>query len=147
MTAGEGAETAYGVSAGLDLLSGVFGYLSSLNAQSIASSQADIIRTESEANAQRYAEQAAQAQAQESVMYSASGVKLTGSPIDALATAARISTENIAAIQMGGEREALNAETGGTNDLMKGRDALAGGFVGAAKMTGMGLFLAAQEKP
>ena len=140
MSAGEGAAAEYGVSAGLDMISGVFGYLSSLNAQSIANSQADMIRTEAEANAQRYAEQAAQSIAKEKVMYLSSGVTLSGSPVDALATSARIANENVAAIQMGGEREALSAETSGTNDLMKGRAALAGGFVGAAKATGMGVF-------
>jgi hypothetical protein len=138
-TAGEGAQAMYGVSAGLDMISGVFGYLSSLSAQSIANSQADMIRTEAEANAQRYEEQAAQHEAQQKVMYSASGVTLAGSPIDALATSARIANENAAAIRMGGEREAANAEMGGTNAEMKGRDALAGGFVGAAKATGMGI--------
>ena len=139
MTAGEGATASYGVSAGLDMISGVFGYLSSLNAQSIANSQADMIRTEAEANAQRYAEQAAQSEAKEKVMYLSSGVTLAGSPVDALATSARIASENISAIEMGGEREVLSAEAGGANDLMKGRAALAGGFVGAAKATGMGL--------
>lgn len=142
MTAGEGAAAEYGVSAGLDMISGVFGYLSSLNAQSIANSQADMIRTEAEANAQRYAEQAAQSQAKEKVMYLSSGVTLSGSPVDALATAARVSNENIAAIEMGGERDALSAETGGVNDVMKGRAALAGGFTAAAKATGMGIFAA-----
>ncbi len=135
----------YGVSAGLDMISGVFGYLSSLNAQSIANSQADMIRTEAEANAQRYAEQAAQFEAHQKVMYLASGVTLAGSPVDALATSARLASENIDAIRMGGERAALNEETTGTNDLMKGRAALAGGFVNAAKATGMGIF-AAQGK-
>ncbi len=146
MTAGEGAATMYGVSAGLDLLSGVFGYLSSLNAQSIANSQADMVRTEAEANAQRYAEQAAQSQAKEKVMYLSSGVTLAGSPVDALATSARIASENIDAIRMGGEREAMSVEMGGTNDVMKGRAALAGGFVGAAKETGMGLLAAGAIK-
>lgn len=140
MTAGEGATASYGVSAGLDLISGVFGYLSSLNAQSIANSQADMIRTEAEANAQRYSEQAAQAEAKEKVMYLSSGVKLSGSPVDALATSARIANENVAAIEMGGERDALNAETGGVNDLMKGRAALAGGLDKAANL-GMDAFV------
>lgn len=139
MTAGEGAAASYGVSAGLDMISGVFGYLSSLNAQSIANSQADMIRTEAEANAQRYAEQAAQAQAKEKVMYLSSGVTLAGSPVDALATSARIANENVAAIQMGGERAALNEDTTGTNDLMKGRAALAGGLDKAANL-GMDFF-------
>ncbi len=135
---GTAAAEMYGVSAGLDLVSGVFGYLSSLNAASMANSQADLIRTEAEANAQRYAEQAQQFEAHEKVMYLASGVKLAGSPVDALAASARIANENIAAIQMGGEREALNAETSGVNDENKGRAALTG-EINKAAVTGLGM--------
>lgn len=145
MSAGEGAAAMYGVSAGLDMISGVFGYMASLNAASIASSQADMMRTEAEANAQRYAEQAAQFEAHTKVMYLSSGVTLAGSPVDALATDARLANENIAAIRMGGERAAQNEDATATNELMKGRAALAGGFTAAAKATGMGIF-AAQGK-
>lgn len=129
------AATAYGVSAGLDLISGVFGYLSSMNAASVASSQAEMIRTEAEANAQRYAEQAAQFEAHEKVMYLSSGVTLAGSPVDALATSARLASENEMAIRMGGEQQALNAETQGVNDENKGRAALVGGFDQATGMS------------
>lgn len=118
----------YGVSAGLDVLSGVFGYLTSLNAASVAKSRADLMTMEAEANAQRYAEQAAQFEAHEKVMYLASGVKLSGSPIDALATTARIASENIASIKRSGEVEALDQEQLGTNAEIQGRNALLSGL-------------------
>ncbi len=122
------AAGAYGVSAGLDVLSGVFGYLTSLNAQSAANSQADMIRTEAEANAQRYEEQAAHFKAQEGVMYSASGVKLAGSPIDALAQTALTASQNAESIRMAGDREALGEETRGVNAANQGRAALVAGL-------------------
>jgi hypothetical protein len=122
------AQGAFVISAGLDLLSGVFGFLSSLNAASEAKSQASLIMTEAEANAQRYSEQAAQSEAQQKVMYLASGVTLAGSPVDALATSARIANENIAAILMGGEQEASNQNMAGVNASNQGRNALIGGI-------------------
>ena len=136
VAAGNAAADAYGVSAGLDVLSGVFGYLSSLNAQSEANSQADLMRTEAEANAQRYEEQAKQFEAHESVMYSASGVKLAGSPIDALATTAQNAQQNIAAIIMSGDQEASREDMTGTNAALQGRAALVGGL---DKGVGMGI--------
>lgn len=122
------ASAAYGVSAGLDLLSGVFGFLTAQSNASIARSRADMVRLESEANAQRYAEQAAQFEAHEKVMYLSSGVKLAGSPVDALATTARIAHENIQSILMGGEARAMDSDIAGTNSEIQGRDALVGGF-------------------
>lgn len=130
------AAAAYDVSAGLDLMSGVFGFLAAQQNASIARSRADLVRIEAEANAQRYAEQAAQFEAHEKVMYLASGVKLAGSPVAALATTARVANENIAAIRMQGEADATAIETGAVNDENKGRAALVGGFGAAA---GMGL--------
>ena len=70
MTTGD--EAAFGVSAGLDLLSGVFGYLSSLNDQSIANSRADMIRNQAQANATLYAQKSSAAVAQQKVTYLAS---------------------------------------------------------------------------
>lgn len=141
----EGATAAYGVSAGLDLVSGVFGYLTSLNAASIARSEADMARTEAEANAQRYAEQAAQFEAHEKVMYLSSGVTLAGSPVDALATEARLASENEAAIRMGGEQTALKDETLAVNEENQGRAAIVGGFDRAAGM-GLKIFAAMNKE-
>ena len=57
-SSGSSASGLFAVSAGLDLVSGVFGYLSAQNAQSVANSRADMIRMNAQANAQRYAEKA-----------------------------------------------------------------------------------------
>lgn len=127
-TPGTAANVDYGVSAGLDALSGVFGYLTSLENAQIARSNADMLRMEAEANAQRYEEQAQQQEAHEKVMYLASGVTLAGSPVDALATSARIAHENVQAILMGGESQAANAEVHGVNSSMEGEASLVSGF-------------------
>lgn len=140
--AGSAAAGAYGVSAGLDLLSGVFGYLTSMENASIARSRADLVRAEAESNAQRYEEQAAQFEAHTKVMYLSSGVTLAGSPVDALATEARIANENAASIRMGGQAQALDQEVAGTNAENTGRAALAGG-VNAALGMGIKSYLAA----
>src|SRR5690242_11638472 len=97
----------FAFSAGLDAVAGVFGYLAAENAQSVANSRADMIRAAAEANAQRYSESAAAQNAQRKVMFLASGVTLQGSPIDVLDTQARIASENMAAIRMGGEVDAF----------------------------------------
>lgn len=136
VAAGTAASEAYGVSAGLDLLSGVFGYLSAQNEASIAQSRADLVRIEAEANAQRYAEQAEQFRAHEKVMYLASGVKLSGSPVDALATTARIANENMQAILMAGESAAMNDTVSAENAESRGRASLVSGF---DKAVGMGI--------
>lgn len=122
------AAAAYDVSAGLDLMSGVFGFLAAQQNAAAARSRADLVRIEAEANAQRYAEQAAQFEAHEKVMYIASGVKLAGSPVAALATTARVANENIAAIKMQGEADAVAVETGAVNAENRGRSALVSGF-------------------
>ena len=127
---------AYDVTAGLNLLSGVAGYLAAQSASSMYASQADMLRTEAEAQAQRYSEQAAQQEAQQKVMYLASGVKLAGSPVDALATSARVANANMQAIEMQGDTEAMNEETKGVNAGMAGGNALVTGFSNAAKSLG-----------
>jgi hypothetical protein len=123
---GEGAA---GISAGLYTLAGVFGYMTSLNAASAASSRADLIRMESEANAQRYSEQASQFAAQQKVMYLGAGVKLSGSPLDVLNQTARIASENIDSIKMQGQREALDQSIMGQQVEVQGRDKLLSGLV------------------
>jgi hypothetical protein len=127
-----GAQILGGVSAGLDLLSGVFGYLAAQNATRIMSSRADMIRQEAQVNAQRYALQADRFRASQSTQYAASGVKLTGSPLDVLDETARVARENIAAIQRGGEARALDEETKGLNYGIAGRNSLIGGLMQGA---------------
>lgn len=127
-----GAGDVFVASAGLDLLSGVFGYLAGLNAQSVANSRADMIRAEADANAQRYSEQATAQNAQRAAMYLASGVTLAGSPIDVLDKQAQIAGENAAAIRMQGETQALDEQTRGDEAEMQGRNALLGGIKAGA---------------
>lgn len=119
---------AFAFSAGLDAVSGVFGYLTALNAQSMADSRASMMRNEAEANAQRYAEQASADNAQRKVMYLSSGVTLSGSPIDVLDTQARLASENMAAIRANGEIQAFDEEQRGEAAMVQGRNALVGGF-------------------
>lgn len=122
----------YATSAGLDLVSGVFGFLSSMEANDAAQSRAQMIRQESEANAQRYAEQAAAHSAQTKVMFLASGVTLAGSPIDVLDNQARLAKENEDSILMSGAAEALDTAQRGVAAEIKGRNALVGSFAGAS---------------
>ena len=130
------AADAYGVSAGLDLLSGVVGFMASMEASSAAQSRADLIIQESEANAQRYSETAAQFEAHEKMQYLGAGVKVAGSALNVLATTARTAHEDVMAIKMAGEAEALNAKMQGENAEMQGRNALLEGMKGATGMVG-----------
>jgi hypothetical protein len=115
-------------SAGLDVVAGVFGYLTALNASAIASSRADMIRRAADADARRYAEAAAARNAQRKVMYLASGVTLAGSPLAVLDKQAQLASEDVAAIRMGGDMRALDQETAGTESEMRGRSLLLGGL-------------------
>ncbi len=132
---------AIGVSAGLDVVSGVFGYLSSLNAASVARDRADMIRMEADANAQRYAERAQADRAQRKVMFLASGVTVSGSVIDELDNDARVASENLHAIRMGGATAAFDQEQQGENALVGGRNALLGGISAGAGAVAKGAYL------
>ncbi len=122
----------YATSAGLDLVSGVFGFLSSMAANDAAQSRAAMVRMEAEANAQRYGEQAAARIAQTSVSYLASGVTLQGSPIDTLDTQARLAKENQDSILMTGAVDALDTAQRGTAAEISGRNALVGSFAASS---------------
>lgn len=135
------ATAMFATSAGLDLVSGVFGYLTALNAESIARSRADMIRAASEANAQRYAERAQAQIAQQKVMFLASGVTLAGSPIDVLDKSAQIASENIQSIRMNGAVDAFDEEQKGENAATAGRNALLGGIAQGAGAVAKGAFL------
>lgn len=133
---GGGAAAAYGTSAGLDLVSGVMGYLSAQSAERMANTRTDMIRMSTAMQAQRYREQADQFKAQQEVMYLGSGVKVAGSVIDVLDHTARIAQENIDSIQMRGEIEAADELNKGREARIAGDNALAGGIISAY---GMGL--------
>ena len=126
------ASDMFAVSAGLDLVSGVFGYLSAQNAQSVANSRADMIRAQANADAQRYADKAAHDIAQQKVMFLASGVTLSGSPLDVLDENIRLASEDVQSIEMSGAADALNEQQTGQNAMTSGRNALVGGVAAAA---------------
>lgn len=136
----------FAFSAGLDAVAGVFGYLAAENARSVARSRADMIRAAAEANAQRYSEQAAAQNAQRKVMFLASGVTLAGSPIDVLDTQARVASENIASIRMGGEIDAFDEEQQGENAMVGGRNALLGGIAAGAGAAAKGAYASSLMK-
>ena len=139
MTGNDFAAGAYGVSAGLDLMSGVLNFLSAGAAASAARSRGDLMRIEAEANAQRYEEQAQQFEAKEKVMYLSSGVKLSGSPVDALATTARVAQQNVVAIAAQGDQQAMGENVTAVNDEIQGRNALVSGM---SKATNQGVNMA-----
>ena len=137
----EASTDLFAASAGLDVVSGVFGYLTSLNAASIARSRADMIRAESEANAQRYSERSQAEIAQQKAMYLSSGVTLAGSPIDTLDKNAQIAQQNIESIRMSGLAEAFDQKQQGENALTTGRNALLGGISAGAGVVTKGATL------
>lgn len=123
----------FAVSAGLDVVSGVFGYLNSRIADQIAQTRADMIRQAAQANAQRYMEKARADTAQQKEMFLASGVTLSGSPIDVLDNSIRLAKENMDSIIMGGNIDAADQSQQGANALNSGRNALIGGLAGATE--------------
>lgn len=136
-SAGSGSGSSmFAVSAGLDVISGVFGYLNSNIADQIAQTRADMIRQAAQANAQRYMEKAKADVAQQKVMYLASGVTLSGSPIDVLDDNIRLAKENAASIVMSGEADAVDQSQSGANALNSGRNALIGGLAAATDNIG-----------
>jgi len=129
------AAALYAVSAGLDILSGIYGFFAADTANDMYQSRARLIRMEAEANAQRYMEQSRAFIGSQIAGYAASGVKITGSPIDVFAESARVARANVAAIRAGGAAEALEQELMGQEALAGGRASLIGGF---AKGVGQG---------
>lgn len=124
---------AIGLSAGFDILAGVFGSDAGEEAYGAAESRARLIRVEAEADAQRYAEQASDFKARQKLAYLKSGVQLSGSPLDVLDETARVSRENLSAIRARGEAQAQDTLSAGVDARMKGRAALIGGVMSAAK--------------
>ena len=129
-------EGGYDASAGLNLLSGVAGYMAAQSASSMYKSQADMLRVEAETDAQRYSEQAQQYIGKQEVGYLSSGVTLKGSPVDALATSARVAGANVQAILMQGDTAAMDKQTEASNAQAAGFSALMTGFAAAAGNAG-----------
>ena len=131
-----------GASSALDLMGGLFGYLASQEAAGIAESRARMIRTEAEAEAQRYGEQARSFKATQKLAYLKSGVDLSGSPLDVLDHDMLLAEENISAIRAGGAAHALDAENQGAQARIGGRAALIAGISSGLGKIGQGLYQA-----
>lgn len=135
-----GLGAAIAVSAGLDVLAGIFSYMAGDDMRGAAESRARMVRMEAEADAQRYAESAQDFKARQKLAFLKSGVALSGSPLDVLDESARVARENVSAIKARGEAQALDQENQGIGAQMQGRAALIGGISSAGKTAITGLY-------
>lgn len=126
---------AAGISAFGSILTGVFGYMAGKNAQETYASRARMIRAEAENEAQRYEEQVGRTKATQKLAYLKSGVQLSGSPLDILDETIRVGHENASAIRTSGASRALDAQFGGDQAMVAGRNALVSGVTEGAKTT------------
>jgi len=94
---------------GLDLLSGLFGFMTGQEIAGIHESRARMISDEAESDAQRHAEAGESFKARQKLSFLKAGVALTGSPLDILDETARVTAENISAIRARGAAQALDA--------------------------------------
>lgn len=117
-----------GATAGIDAVTGLFGYFASQEAAKAAESRGRMIRLEAEADAQRYAEQARGFGAAQRLAYLKSGVQLTGSPLDVLDADLLTAQENLASIRAGGASRALDAQNQVEGARAAGRSALVSGI-------------------
>ena len=119
-----------GASAGLDLLSGLFGFFTSRESAKIAESRGRMLRLEADADAQRYAESARTFKETQALAFLKSGVELTGSPLDILDETARVAAENISAIRAQGRARQSEQEELARETRERGRGALISGITG-----------------
>lgn len=119
-----------GASAGIQALSGLFGFMASQQMAAISESRGRMLRDEADADAERYRIQADNFKADQKLAYLKSGVTLEGSPLDVLDETARQATENINAIRSRGRAQQLDADAEGAATLAQGRGALIGGLAG-----------------
>lgn len=131
-----------GASAGLDILAGIFGYLSGDVMADAAESRANLLRMEADAEAARYAEEARGFKAMQKMAFVKNGVQISGSPLDILDETMRSAQENISAIRSRGAASALDMENQGSQIRSKGRAALLGGFAGGALKAAKGYYRA-----
>lgn len=129
-----------GASAGLDLMSGLFGYLASQDAAEISESRARMIRNEADAEATRYSEEAHNTLAQTKISYLKAGVYLSGSPLDVLDHDILTAQENIASIRAGGDARALEQENQAVQQRIGGRMALLQGITGGLAKVGQAAY-------
>lgn len=129
-----------GATAGLDVLSGLFGYLASEDAALTAESRGRMLRMEAEAEAERYGEQARGFKATQKLAFLKSGVALSGSPLDILDETTRVADENISAIRAGGAARELEQKNLASQARIGGRAALLAGITGGAAKLGMATY-------
>ena len=133
-------------SAGLDILSGLFGYFVAQEAAGIAESRGRLLRLEAEADAQRYAEAARGFSAKQRLAYLKSGVYLSGSPLDVLDRDMLTAEENISAIRARGAAGQLDAEGQAAQERLSGRQALISGITGGVGKVAMASYLSGKTK-
>lgn len=121
-----------GASMGLQALSGLFGEYAANQAAAISESRGRMLAAEANADAERFALQAARFGASQKVSYLKSGVTVSGSVLDVLDETARTATEQIHAIQSRGAAEQIDANNTAASLRSQGRAALLGGLVGGA---------------
>lgn len=121
-----------GASAGIQALSGLFGYMASQEMAKVSESRGRMLLDEANADAARYKLQSDNFRADQKLSYLKSGVTLSGSPLDVLDETARQATENIHAIQSRGRAQQLDANNDADASRTQGRNALVGGIAGAA---------------
>lgn len=142
--AGMGASSFMAGAAGIgaigSILTGLFGYMAGQNAQEVYQSRARMIRAEAENEALRYEEQNTRFKATQKLAFLKSGVQLTGSPLDVLDETIRVGRENANTIRATGAARALDAQMGGEQAAMAGRNALVSGVTGAARGAATGAY-------
>jgi hypothetical protein len=131
-----------GASAGLSILSGLFGYLDAQDAAEQAESRGRLLRMEAEADAERYAEQARGFKATQAQAFLKSGVTLEGSPLDILDETARVASENLSAMRSRAQAEQNQANAQAGQLRSQGRAALIGGIAGAGSTAAMAAYRA-----
>ncbi len=129
-----------GASAGLELMTGLFGYLASQDAAAISESRGRMIRDQGEADAQRYAEEARNVHAKTKVSYLKAGVYLSGSPLDILDNDILTAQENISAIRAGADIRASDQDAEASQLRMGGRLALLQGVTGGLAKFGQAAY-------
>lgn len=126
---GLSAGAGFGIAAGfMDILGGLFGYFSSLQAGRAAQSKARLIRAEAEYDAIRYGEKARNFKASQTQAYLKSGVKIEGSPLDILDETSRVAQENMNAIRARGAAQGGEYESQASALRNQGRGALISGI-------------------
>jgi hypothetical protein len=105
-----------GASAGLNILSGLMGMDAADSRAGALRSRAQLLEREAEADAQRYAAEAAAFKASQKMAFIKSGVQISGSPLDVLDETARVTSENLSAIRARGAAQAssLRSEAAAT---------------------------------